>query len=193
MKKNNFVVKIYILIILNTFYSCTSNTTSVDGSAKTTVLKVTALNKTHSYADSSSINKNYHEAVIKLDKAILVDSNNSEIYYQKGKCLAKLGHYKESIWNFNKAIELNSPNTADAYSYMGCNLVDLHDPVTASILFTQAIKFNPNDKAYYKNRGICKQQMCRPPKEICEDFSMAIKLGSKDSALISFVKNNCNK
>lgn len=59
--------------------------------------------------------KRYQEAIDSYDKAIQLNPNYSNVYYNKGNSLRDLKRYQEAIDCYDKAIELN-PNDLDAYN-----------------------------------------------------------------------------
>lgn len=49
---------------------------------------------------------NYEEAIKWYDKALAIDPEYAQTYYNKGSSLYALGRYKEAIPEFDKCIEL---------------------------------------------------------------------------------------
>ncbi len=58
-------------------------------------------------SESTSILKPSAVDIINLNKAIELDSNNPELYYQRGLLNTKLDHYEKSLKDFSKAIFLD--------------------------------------------------------------------------------------
>lgn len=54
--------------------------------------------------------KNYKAAIDCFNKAIIIDSNNLEAYFNKGISLSFLNKDEESRENYNKAFEINKIN-----------------------------------------------------------------------------------
>lgn len=62
--------------------------------------------------------KDYENAILKLDEAIKLNSNSAELYFCRGIAYYKLDSYLKKIQDSTKAIELN-PNYVDAYILRG--------------------------------------------------------------------------
>lgn len=73
-------------------------------------------------------------------------------YFGKGKNRSNAKEYKQAIFDFNKAIQLN-PEYARAYFERGFAKYKIRDYIGAIDDYTQAIKFNPQYALAYNNRG----------------------------------------
>jgi tetratricopeptide (TPR) repeat protein len=56
--------------------------------------------------------RNYQEAIYCYDKALEIDQDYSEAWYEKGKTLDKLEQYKEAITCYDKALSIDSKHVA---------------------------------------------------------------------------------
>jgi tetratricopeptide (TPR) repeat protein len=63
----------------------------------------------------------YEEAIRSYDKAIEIDSNNFEVWFNKGYSLGKLSRYGEALLCLDNAAEIN-PNDADTWNNKGWSL-----------------------------------------------------------------------
>jgi len=59
--------------------------------------------------------KNYTEALLTVDKALLINKNNSEGFRIRGEILRSMGRIDESISTYQQAIQIDS-NNADLYN-----------------------------------------------------------------------------
>ena len=93
-------------------------------------------------------------SLVTIEKAIKIDSKNSEIYYLKAKCLCKLNEFENSIEYFRKALELKSnyPEVLLDLSNVLCELSRFDE---ALIQIDQAIKLK-NDylRAWFNKSAI---------------------------------------
>ena len=60
----------------------------------------------------------YSEAIASYDRAIAINPNYSDAYYNRGLAYGNSGNLSKSIFDFNKAIEIN-PNDSDIYIARG--------------------------------------------------------------------------
>jgi len=108
----------------------------------------------------------FGEAIVHLDKAILISPSYSEAYFNRGIAQSKTGNFAASINDLSAAITLN-PAYDEAYfargnSYMKSNELDnaIHD-------FSTTIRLNPNHFGAFQNRAIVKGNL--------EDYTSAIE------------------
>lgn len=62
--------------------------------------------------------KKWNEALNAFNKAIMLNPQNAEAYFNRGNVYDELGDYKQAVTDYNKAIKLN-PIYADAYLNRG--------------------------------------------------------------------------
>ncbi len=86
------------------------------------------------------------------DKALEIDSQNAEIYFNRGVAKYDLDN-KAAIKDFNKALEIN-PEFIDAYISRGLakNALGQHEAAIKD--FNKALEINPKYARTYINRGI---------------------------------------
>ena len=78
--------------------------------------------------------------------------SNSELVFNKGICLHKLGKLKEAIQFYKKAVSLKPDNT-DALINMGNTFQDLDDPYKAIEAYKKALSFKSNSLEAINNIG----------------------------------------
>jgi tetratricopeptide (TPR) repeat protein len=61
------------------------------------------------------IEKSWNVAIFAFDKAILLNPNYTEAYFNGGNAYAELGNYNQTIADYNKTIDLD-PKDADPYN-----------------------------------------------------------------------------
>jgi tetratricopeptide (TPR) repeat protein len=106
-------------------------------------------------------------------KAIEINTNNWEAYYNRGLSKAKLQNYSGAVNDYSTAIKLN-PSFADAYYNRGNVKAQKFNEFKEAIAdYDKAIIINPNDGEAYGNRGLSK-----------------IKLGQKEGGCIDLYKAN---
>jgi tetratricopeptide (TPR) repeat protein len=99
-----------------------------------------------------SYKKEYNEAIRWYDKAIEIDYNNFDLWFNKGNALDELGKYKEAIKCYDKALELN-PNDVYAWNNKGYSLYSLGNKVEAIKCYDKALELNPGNALAYENRN----------------------------------------
>jgi len=102
--RNNFVRKsIFVLIVL----SLSVGTGYAQGYKET-------VNKGLNYANKGM----YDEAIAEFNKAIQIDPNHENAYYNRGRTYYLKGNFDQAIADYTKVIQIN-PNDADTYYNRG--------------------------------------------------------------------------
>ena len=96
--------------------------------------------------------QNYAEAITDYTKAIQLNPNDADAYYNRGNIHCVLKEYSKAIADFTKAIKKNK-NFAVAYNNRGCIYSRLNKFSKAISDATKAIIINPISAFYYSNRG----------------------------------------
>jgi len=93
---------------------------------------------------------NYEEAIKTYDKAIEINPQDSDAWYNKGLCLAHLGKYKESVESLDKAIEID-PHNSQALSLKESILLNSNGLMMSlkSIFFNKNIFVEEDDLLEY--------------------------------------------
>jgi tetratricopeptide (TPR) repeat protein len=99
-----------------------------------------------SYYDSD-----FDGALEKFARAISLDPNFADAYYNSGFIKLNQGYYEEAIADFDIVLSI-SPNDK-AYFYKGRALIGLYKFEEAAVEFTMAIELNPDFYYAYNNRG----------------------------------------
>jgi tetratricopeptide (TPR) repeat protein len=90
-------------------------------------------------AFKASDNQNYQKAIQDYNKAIEINPNNGNIYYNKGAAHNNLKEYIKAISSYDKTIEIN-PNDSEAYNNRGFSYYLLNKYEKACKDFKIAIK-----------------------------------------------------
>lgn len=96
---------------------------------------------------------NYNAALIELEKAILLDTTNKFLFYERGNAKQKLSKPDEAIVDFNKAIALDS-NFARPYGSIGYIESSRANYEKAKKYLLLAIESDSRDPSYYNNIGV---------------------------------------
>jgi tetratricopeptide (TPR) repeat protein len=100
--------------------------------------------------------------------------HNSEEYYKSGMNFAKSGQYRESITDFNKAIELD-PGHVNAYYSKGTAFESLGDYTGAIENYNKAIELDPGHVNAYYSKGTAFESLGDYTGAI-ENYNKAIEL-----------------
>jgi len=107
------------------------------------------------------------------NKAIELNPNYAEAYFNKGVCLSNLNFKSEAIDMYNKTIELN-PNFIDAYFQRGYCFYNLKKYQKAMVEMNKVLELDPNYYQAFYEKGFCFQKMKRYEEAIIE-LSKAIE------------------
>lgn len=108
------------------------------------------------------------------NKAVRLNPDNAEIYYNRGIAYSKIGQYQNAISDYNEAIRLK-PDYVEAYNNRG-NIYGQHGQYQLAIEdFNKVIGINPNHFRAYNNRGLACSEMGQYQSAV-KDFSKAISL-----------------
>ena len=94
----------------------------------------------------------YDEALIECNKALAINSNDANAYYQRSVCYFRKDNLDQAIADCNKSIELN-PNFANVYFARGTVYVKKGEFNKAISDANRAIQLNPNFAEAYNLRG----------------------------------------
>jgi predicted O-linked N-acetylglucosamine transferase (SPINDLY family) len=131
--------------------------------------------------------KNFNDAITKINKAISINSNHHALYNNLGVAYKEMERYEDAIKNFNKAVELN-PNYAEAYNNLGIIFKKKYQYKEAYNNYKKAIELNPNYAEAYNNLGLLYENITNY-KESIINFSKAIELKNN---YIDAYKNRAN-
>jgi protein O-GlcNAc transferase len=105
-------------------------------------------------------NRAYERAVQFISKAISVNPNVAQAYYNRGIALQALQRFNEALVSYNKAIALK-PDHAEAYSNRGIVLGELRRLEEALASCEKAIALKRDFAQAYYNRGNVLQELQR--------------------------------
>ena len=126
--------------------------------------------------------KNIDEAINNYNKAIELNPNFTEAYFNKGICLSNQQKKEEAIEVFNKAIEIVN-NDAELYLNRGYCYFSLKNFRKALKDFNKAIELRPNFSEAYCRKAACYQEMKKEQEALLE-YKHAIKINDPHSKTI---------
>lgn len=97
--------------------------------------------------------KRRSKAAADYDKAIELNPDNADTYFNRGDAYAEIGEYGQAIADYSKAIEL-APGHALAYFNRAYAYGEIGDYDKAIADSSKAIELNPGDAQAYYNRGL---------------------------------------
>lgn len=133
--------------------------------------------------------KDFFGAYQLLDKALAIDSNDENVYFEYGKALFAEQKYGDALLRFNKSIELGILNVA-AYVYAGISYFYLNEFDKGVAILNQSIELNSNVASAYLWRannyaGIAKNA------EACADYKKYLEFEPTDTFAQEQVKKFC--
>jgi tetratricopeptide (TPR) repeat protein len=108
--------------------------------------------KQHNEGTKLMLDKKHQEAIVFLKKAIALNPEFSEAYYNLGLSYERLGEYKDSIKNLKEAIRL-SPDDANAYYTLGYVYYQKKKYKKAVNAYEQAARLKPDNPFTYSKLG----------------------------------------
>jgi tetratricopeptide (TPR) repeat protein len=94
----------------------------------------------------------FDDALKHLDRALEINPDDDEGWYNRGIALDDLGRYEEAIASYDRAIEIK-PDDDGAWNNRGNALDELGRFDEAIASYDRAIEINPNDDQIWNNRG----------------------------------------
>ena len=139
----------------------------------------------HEKSNYDKAGEQYEHAIINYEKAIQLNPNNADYYYNRGNTYFKLGRYKgyaeswlrpyeNAILDYSKVVQFN-PKDADAYNNRGVAYNNLRQYEQAIQDFDKVIQLDPNYAMAYNNRGFAYGNLDQYEQAI-KDFDKAIQL-----------------
>ena len=104
-----FTVSAFLIINSNNVFSAGSSSDSNNSKTKSSA---------YLSAEKLINKKQYSDAIVKLNDALVTDSKNSDIYNYLGFSHRKLGKMEDAAFFYNKALEIN-PKHKGALEYQG--------------------------------------------------------------------------
>lgn len=114
--------------------------------------------------------KKYNDALNAFKKAISLNANYGEAYFQLGWCHNELGQYAEALDAYRKEEKLNPADPAHSYFEMGFAYKSMNNDQEAVVFYSKAIQIDPDYSAAYKHRGYCYYRL-KDFEKALEDFN----------------------
>ncbi|XOD69167.1 MAG: tetratricopeptide repeat protein [Flavobacteriales bacterium AspAUS03] len=118
--------------------------------------------------------KNYHEAHVAFDYAIVIDNTFLNAYDQKARCLEQMHRYNEAIKVYEEAFHLEK-SPALAYFKIGLCYNKMEEPLRALRFFQQAIYGDPQLEKSWSQSAFIYERFGNYQKALCY-LSKAIDL-----------------
>lgn len=155
------------------------------------MLKIEEENYYISFGIESIYRKDMQQALSAFKKAISINPESYESYYNLGLIYEKLGEIDEAIGSFEKAIKIN-PNLRQAYNMMGVIYFLKKDMKKAVKYYKDALKINEKDPFIYYNLGLALAEE-HLVKDAMDCLNLSIKFSKpEDSVCIKRAKNMIN-
>lgn len=118
---------------------------------------------------------NYDKALEAVNRLTEINPKFYGYYMYKGNVFRKMETYDSAVYMYNVAILKNRGNP-DLYYYRGLSYKNTDNCFRAIDDFTEAIRLEPTDPAYYAERGNC-LYFIGDQQGACEDWSKANEMG----------------
>ena len=118
--------------------------------------------------------KQFEEATVWLNKAIIINPNNHSAFNNLGVCYKELKKYNEALNNFKNSIKIK-PDYAEAYNNLAIIYKSLENYEEAIKNYNKAIKLKPDYAEAYNNLGLVLLKL-KDLKKAKKYFQQAIKL-----------------
>ncbi|MFB2973724.1 tetratricopeptide repeat protein [Aerosakkonema sp. BLCC-F183] len=92
-------------------------------------------------------------AIISYDKAVSLNPNYHDAWFNRGIALKDLGRYEEAILSYDRALDIQ-PNSHENWMNRGAALRSLGRLEEAIVSYEQALQLNPDQYQSWYNRGI---------------------------------------
>jgi tetratricopeptide (TPR) repeat protein len=122
--------------------------------------------------------KKPHEALPFFDRALQININFLEPYYNKARAYSALGQYNEAIKLYEELIQ-KEPHYLWAYINQGYCYYQLEDYTKALTLYDEALKIHSNIFELHYNRGLTQAKLNRPIEAV-DSFNLAIQINPKN-------------
>jgi tetratricopeptide (TPR) repeat protein len=111
----------------------------------------------------------------KLNKAVSINPNDSELYLKRGNLYKSQSKFQEALYEYTKAIECDQDNI-EAFFNRGKVHEAMHQYQKAIDDYSGVIKINPNHIEAYYYRGYNQFYISRNFKKALEDFNKVIEI-----------------
>lgn len=100
-------------------------------------------------------NDRYTDAIVHLDKAIVLNPDYSHAYLERGDAYYSLGDFVNAMDAYSESIRID-PQDTDTYTSIGAVNYNLGKPHDAILDFNRAIQLDPRNALAHSNLGITK-------------------------------------
>ena len=127
----------------------------------------------------------YEEALIYLDKILIIDPNDIEILIRKGKSCEALGKTEQAIECFNQILSIQTSNV-DALRGMAIIFINQEKYEDAMINLDQILQTDPNpfEAMYFK--GIVLEQLGQHAQAV-NYYLKSLKITSNDTSVLQSI------
>ena len=105
----------------------------------------------------------YEKALELVHKAIKLDANNPNVWYNQGILLFKMGRYLDARNSFAQAADID-PGFVEAWYNKGIALMHLGKYIEATRVFDKAIALNPHDREARQQRDLAQEMIMESVK-----------------------------
>jgi len=128
-------------------------------------------NRSVELADSGQ----YDEALDLINRAIKLDANNANSWYNKGIIIFKMGRYQDALNSFAQAVDID-PEFTEAWYNKGLALMHMGKYLEAIRAFNKLLKIHPHDVR-------AREQLDLAQKKIMESGSHTVQSTEKQTKL----------
>ena len=142
-------------------------------------------------------NKNYTNALSKINQAIELDASDKTFYLMKSKILNQLENYEEACQACQIALDLDSNyeeaqlEKAFALNELGNKEFELDKFNIALSKYNEAIELNPTNKIYYSNKAGCLKNLEKYAEAI-QALDIALRLDPGYQSALEKKASNLN-
>ncbi len=123
----------------------------------------------------------YSEAIASFDRALEIQPDLKEAWYNRGLALGNLGRYDEAIAAYDQAIEIK-PDKDEAWYGRGLALANLGRLEDAIAAYDRALEIKPDDDEAWNNRGNALNNLGRYDEALAAyDRALEIKPDNDDA------------
>lgn len=117
--------------------------------------------------------KDYEGAIAEFDRAIELNANDSQAYFDRGVAFYEKGNAQRAVEDFTQVLRLD-PKNAAAFYYRGETRLKLGDRQGALDDLNQSVQLDPNSARTYQSRGNTHAEMGNEQAAV-EDYTRAIQ------------------
>jgi len=127
----------------------------------------------------------YEEALIYLDKILIIDANDIEILIRKGKSCETLGKTEQAIECFNQILSIQ-PSNMDALRGMAIIFINQEKYEAAIVNLDQILLAVPNDFEIMYFKGIVLEQLGQHAQAV-NYYLKSLKITSNDASVLQSI------